>query len=69
MKITKYGTVTISEDGVKVSDFTFDAEGAELTQAECAIAACLWAIESVEKELVSVKIVDGGGNTRNGQPV
>jgi len=27
MKITKFGTITITEDEVKLSDFSFDGEG------------------------------------------
>ena len=69
MKITKYGTVTITEEGARVAGFEFDAEGEYLTVEDFAIAACKWALDRVSDELDDVEVIVGEGNTMNGCPL
>jgi len=69
MKITKYGTVTISEEGVRITGFEFNAEGEALTLEDFAVAACWWAVDRVSNELDDVEVIVGEGNTWNGSPL
>lgn len=67
MKITKTGTVTISEGSVIVSGFEFDCEGSEFHPKDAAITAINWATRMVAKELADSEVTVGSDNTINGR--
>lgn len=69
MKITKYGTVTITAGDLTVTNFEFDCEGGPLDWKAAAVLVCEWVASQISGDLEDSEVVVGGDNFVNGQPL